>query len=61
MWLKEGKLPSHIEGFLFAVQEQEIDTEALRQQRERHQNVKGSMPRANAGCVAKQRKIYTMW
>ena len=29
MWLKKGKLPSHTEGFLFAVQEQEIDTKAL--------------------------------
>ena len=27
---RKGKLPSHTEGFLFAVQEQEIDTKALR-------------------------------
>ena len=28
---------------------------------ERDQNVKRSIWRANAGCVAKRRKIYTMW
>ena len=43
IWLKKGKLPSHTEGFLFAVQEQEIDTKTLRQQRERDHNVKRSM------------------
>ena len=32
-WLKEGKLSSHVEGYLCAVQEQEIETRKLRKQR----------------------------
>ena len=31
--VEKGKLPSHTEGFLFALQEQEIDAKALRWQR----------------------------
>ena len=34
MQLNKGKLPSHTEGFLFAVQEQRINTKALKRQRE---------------------------
>ena len=60
MWLKKGKLPSHAEGFLFAVQEQEIDTKALRQQRqrERDQNVKRSMESQCRMCGKAEQNIY---
>ena len=32
-WLKDGKFSSHSEGFVFAIQEQEIDTRGLRKSR----------------------------
>ena len=35
IWIKEGKFSSHVEGFLFTIQEQEIDTRALRKMREK--------------------------
>ena len=58
LWLKNGKLPSHTEGFLFAVQEQEIDTRALRRQRERDQNVKRSMESQCRMCGKAEENIY---
>ena len=58
MWLIKGKLPSHTEGFLFAVQEQEIDTKALRRQRERDQNVKRSMEDQCRMCGKAEENIY---
>ena len=56
--LKNGKLPSHTEGFLFAMQEQGIDTRALRQQRERDQNVNRSMESQCRMCGKAEENIY---
>ena len=55
---EKGKLPSHTEGFLYTVQEQEIDTKALRQQRERDQNVKRSMESQCRMCGKAEENIY---
>ena len=35
IWINEGKFSSHVEGFLFAIQEQEINTRALCKMREK--------------------------
>ena len=44
IWIKEGKFSSHVEGFLFAIQEQEIDTRALRKMREKNKDVRATLP-----------------
>ena len=57
-WLKEGKFSSHNEGFLFAIQEQEIDTWGLRKSRERNQAIKATMPRICRLCGKQQETIF---
>ena len=42
-WLKEGKFTSHVEGFLCAIQEQEINTSALQKRREKDHKKKRGM------------------
>ena len=42
-WLKDGKFSSHNEGFLFAVQVQEIDTRGLRKSTELNQAIKATV------------------
>ena len=44
LWIKEGKFSSHVEGFLFAIQEQEIDTKGLWKMREKNKDLRAMMP-----------------
>ena len=44
LWIKEGKFSSHVEGFLFAIQEQEIDTKGLQKMREKNKDLRATMP-----------------
>ena len=44
LWIKEGKFSSHVEGFLFAIQEQEIDTRGLRKMREKNKELRATIP-----------------
>ena len=37
-WLKEHNIPGHVEGYIFAIQEQEINTRALQKSREQKEN-----------------------
>ena len=43
IWIKEGKFSSHVEGFLFAIKEQEIDTRAPRKMREKNKDVRATL------------------
>ena len=38
-WLNEHNIPGHIEGYIFAIQEQEINTRALQKSREQKDNI----------------------
>ena len=57
-WLKDGKFSSHNEGFLFAIQEQEIDTRGLRKSRERDMAIKATMPSICRLCGKKEENIF---
>ena len=37
-WLKEHNIPGHVEGYIFAIQEQEISTRALQKSREQKES-----------------------
>ena len=38
-WLNEHNIPGHIEGYIFAIQEQEINNRALQKSREQKNNI----------------------
>ena len=57
-WLKDGKFSSHNQGFLFAIQEQEIDTWGLRKSRERNQAIKATMPSICRLCGKQEETIF---
>ena len=57
-WLKEGKLSSHIEGYLCAVQEQEIETRKLRKQREKNRDMQMKMPSVCRLCGREEETIF---
>ena len=56
--LKDGKFSSHNEGFLFAIQEQEIDTQGLRKSRELNQAIKATMPSICRLCGKQEETIF---
>ena len=58
IWIKEGKISSHVEGFLFAIQEQEIDTRALRKMREKNKDVRGPLPMNCQLCGRTEESIF---
>ena len=57
-WLKEGKLSSHVEGYLCAVQEQEIETRKLRKQREKNRDMQMKMPSVCRLCGREEETIF---
>ena len=57
-WLKDGKFSSHNEGFLFAIQEQEIDTRGLRKSRKRDMAIKATMPSICRLCGKQEENIF---
>ena len=57
-WLKDGKFSSHNEGFLLAIQEQEIDTRGLRKSRERDIAIKATMPSICRLCGKQEENIF---
>ena len=57
-WLKDEKFSSHNEGFLFAIQEQEVDTRGLRKSRERNQAIKATMPSICRLCGKQEETIF---
>ena len=58
LWIKEGKFYSHVEGFLFAIQEQEIDSRGLRKMREKNKELRATMP---ATCRLRGRNEGTIF
>ena len=58
LWMKKGNLTSHIEGYLCAVQEQEIETKALRKLREKDQAKKSSKDSKCRLCGKNEENIY---
>ena len=52
------KFSSHVEGFLFAIQEQEIDTRALRKMREKNKDVRATLPMNCRLCVRTEESIF---
>ena len=56
-WLINRKFSSHIDGYLLAIQEQEIDTGTLRRIQEKDPLKRKEMPR-HAGYVEKLRKTF---
>ena len=58
LWLKKGNLTSHIEGYFCAVQEQEVETKALRKLREKDQEKKSSMDSKCRLCGKNKENIY---
>ena len=59
IWLVNGKFSSHIEGYLFAIQEQEIETRILKKIRERDP-LKEKKCQDSVGCVERLRKTFSM-
>ena len=57
-WLKEGKLSSHVEGYLCAVQEQEIETRKLRKQREKNRDMQMNIPSVCRLCGREEETIF---
>ena len=53
--MKKGNLTSHIEGYLCAVQEQEIETKALRKLREKDQ-AKKIVWTVSGDCVGRTKR-----
>ena len=58
LWIKEGKFSSHVEGFLFAVQEQEIDTKGLQKMRKKNKDLRATMPSLCRLCGRIEETIF---
>ena len=58
IWLVNGKFSSHIEGYLFAIQEQEIETRILKRIRERDPLKRKEMPRLCRMCGKAEEDIF---
>ena len=57
-WIKAGKFSSHVKGFLFAIQEQEINTPALRRMRERDGERRAGMPIMCRLCSKQEESVF---
>ena len=58
LWIKKGKFSSRVEGFLFAIQEQEIDTRGLRKMREKNKELRATMPATCRLCGRNEETIF---
>ena len=58
IWLVKGKFSSHIEGYLFAIQEQEIETRILKRIREKDPLKRKEMPRLCRMCGKAEEDIF---
>ena len=57
-WIKAGKFSSHVERFLFAIQEQEISTPAPRRMRKRDGERRAGMPIMCRLCGKQEESIF---
>ena len=58
IWLVNGKFSSHIEGYLFAIQEQVIETRTLKRIREKDPLKRKEMPRLCRMCGRAEEDIF---
>ena len=57
-WLKQGKMSSHVEAYLCAIQEEEITTKYLTKSREKDPNIKRTMDSKCRLCKTKDETIF---
>ena len=57
-WLKEGKLSGHMEGYLCAIEEQEIETRSLQKSREKDENIRKTMNSKCRLCHQQEETIF---
>ena len=57
-WLKEGKTSGHVERYLCAIEEQEIETRALKKSREKDENIKRNMNNKCRLCNQQEEPIF---
>ena len=57
-WLKEGTLSGHMEGYLCAIEEQEIETKSLQKSREKDENIRKTMNSKCRLCHQQEETIF---